>query len=216
MRNSNIGQIIGIFLSTILVRYSFDYYKQINIRGDLFILIVFIGFVVIVKTLEMLVSNIIERSSFLQKIISGRNYIDGLWIDKAIWNDKLSYGLLFIRQTDIGYSLVVREYDSDLNLLCDSMSTLAKFDGDRLDYLYINRWTTSDRIEEHFGYASMTMLRTKTNKAPKTYTGYFVDVQSHYRKVQINGQKVSDQDIKCFDNIQGTKEKLKQWIEKIL
>jgi hypothetical protein len=60
------------------------------------------------------------------------------------------------------------------------------------------------------------MLRTKTNKAPKTYTGYFVDVQSHYRKVQINGQKVSDQDIKCFDNIQGTKEKLKQWIEKIL
>jgi len=212
---SRIGQIIGLFISSSAIPYTYGYANKLQIKQELIVIILFIIFLFLIKVIEGIVVCLIERSTFIQKRIHGKNYIDGIWFDKTRRGDSQSYGVVSIETEKDGFVIVGREYDQNVRLICDWQSRVCSFDGTRLDYLYVARWTDKDKVQESFGYTSLTMLRLRSNHSPKTYTGYFVDTYGGLTKVNLQGQRMPQKEAKSLDNIAGIEDSLRRWINNV-
>lgn len=146
------------------------------------------------KGVEALSWIAINNSAYLRKIILGRQFVEGYWVDRLVDTETkeiISIGIVEISYQDgslfvngYGYS---RSYDPR-----GSFKTyVSKYESLTLKYGYESTLPFSSDVKVH-GHGQYNFV--SGNPYPTRFTGYMQD--SHFKnKILLEGQKISDKSV---------------------
>ena len=217
---SQFGQTIGLFLSTILITITYDFFKeQIGLEKNLStIIFIFVFFLVVIKITEILIISIIEKSTLVKKMLLGPKYIDGLWVDSVSLGNshegfsENSFACIWIKQEKGHCRIEGKEFDTNCDLVCNWHSTAVQFHEQKLKYLF-QAFLHKPEIKVINGFTSITMYNVRG--IPAAYAGIFIDVLEEdprnpkTRIGYINGKKVPKRQAKIIEN---DPKKIQEWI----
>ena len=219
---SKFAQAVGLFLSTILITVTYDFFKQQLSLGKNFgtIIFIFVFFVVVIKITEILIIFCIEKSRPIKKILLGNKYIDGLWVDEVSLEDSQegfpnnSFAFIWIKKEKDDYKIIGKEYDENLNLICDWYSTAVKVNSSKLQYLYKAHITKKEIGHKQItGFTNLTLF--PLGERPSRYEGMFFDIledDPHNPEIRIghiSGKKIPEKEAKSIGQ---NPQEIQKWI----
>ncbi|MGK7880518.1 MAG: hypothetical protein AB4060_10520 [Crocosphaera sp.] len=217
---SKFGQTIGLFLSTILITVTYDFFKQqLSLEKNFWtIIFIFIFFLVVIKLTEILIIIIIEKSVRIKKILLREEYLDGLWVDEVSLENSQegfpdnSFAYIWIKQ-EKGYCKIIgKEYDKNCNLICNWYSTAVQFNDLKFQYLY--RADLKKPPKQITGFTNLTLY--PLGQIPLKYEGIFIDIleddpkNPKTRIGHISGQKIPEKDA---NRIGDNPKEIQRWIQ---
>ncbi len=165
-----VGIAIGAFLSkTVLVELQKASLDQVTVT-----LVVIAIVVTSAKSLEILIGEALERWIWLRRLVCGKLYIEGNWIDFADCEGGL-YGIISIQFIDGSIAVHGDALTEEASLVYSWDSVLSRYDGMTLEYLYRTTDLKKSPYLERFGYLKESFERQTATESPTSFTGTFID-----------------------------------------
>lgn len=150
--------------------------------------------ILVVKGLETFIKWAISNSVWLRRIIMGKQFIEGYWIDKLVdvENEEIiSIGILKITYQDGMLHSSGSGYSPNYDNFGSFKTYISKYDDFKLNYGYVSLMPFTPNIEV---YGHGQYLFDQGNKYPVRFNGFMQD--SHFRnKILLNGRKILDESI---------------------
>ena len=142
--------------------------------------------------IELAVTTLFDRWEWLRRFILGGEYIEGTWVDHVV-GEKL-YGLIYIQIRDGKILTTGEQFDENGKVTATWENYFAHFVGNTLHNLYRAPHYNTAGVSEVQGY-SVYVFHGGAGKPPQSYSGFFADTTSSGGRGQVEGFKVSSEQI---------------------
>jgi hypothetical protein len=161
----------SIYVFPILLAFSFFFLRQSDSLFDL----------------------IVNNSKKIRKLLSGKENIEDFWIDVLTTESGQvkEFGLIQISWRNRQHKIHGDLYSADCIRLGEFRSTLSKFDGECLEFMYRREVHEQREIIQAKGLASYNFRDAGDSEFPYTFNGEFFDDRMSER-VHIKGYRVTD------------------------
>lgn len=186
------GRVLGIGLGGLFSKQALDELSKTNIP----VVGVTVMFVVVIiaasKLLEIICVEGMERFRWLRKLVCGREYIEGHWIEYTDLDGGF-YSLVTIQYWRGKLKIHGDSYSPQYMRIYSWDSVLSSYDGAKLDCtLLCTDIRPGSPMKVYFGYSTQTFQHPLVTKAPTSYTGTMVDFESSHETNILEGFKIPD------------------------
>lgn len=180
------SSLIGISVGYILKKY----FNSSDQEGIVFIIAITFMTYLLIILLQGLVSRIVENWVWLRKVILGKKFIEGYWMqqiaDESLKDRPALYSIVYIYFDEDSLYISGESYDSNGNFTANFHSTHSEYKGSTMKYPFTVQ-TLESVNDKIFGISKLTF--TITSKTPIRYTG-FVSSNLRSKPVMVIGKKL--------------------------
>ena len=211
MKDDNLYKLIIGAIASLLATLLMDY-LTLRVESKSIAMIIVIAIIsIIIVTLNYLTENVMEKSSFVRKLVFGSDYIEGYWYDISYDNGTIlpAHGVIML----ISYRKGV--YVVNGTSYNEKGKRIATFRSDNSIYkdktLYLKYESFTDYNPN---IVELGIMQFQFENPPNSYSGFYIDYSKTIRNA-ITGTRIDRLELKQYNNFRTSLDKLKFIHEKL-
>lgn len=213
-RISSVATGLGVTAGILASRATAKWFEDQNVREVIILASSVVIVAVLAQLFRIVITYVILNFRFTRRLILGRQYIEGIWIDLMEENgNPVSLGLTRINIIDGELKINGDDYDTEGMHTGYYSWEFFKYDWPRINYVY-SYHRSDDNEVIRLGYGEI--LFDDIGGTPFRYTGHYIDLKKGEQS-RFEGWKLKDRNqMKKLNTPAGREAVVRDWYQELL